>query len=45
MTGEQLDTLAQVKGSSEQLLSLIGDLLELTDVSSNPPLRIVNEHA
>jgi len=30
MTSEQLDTLSQVKGSSEKLLTLIGDLLDLT---------------
>ena len=30
VTPEQQDTLSQVKGASEQLLELIGDLLELT---------------
>jgi signal transduction histidine kinase len=30
LTVEQLDTLSQVKGSSEKLLTLIGDLLDLT---------------
>jgi signal transduction histidine kinase len=32
VTPEQQDTLAQVKGSSEKLLDLIGDLLELTSL-------------
>ena len=32
VTDEQLHTLAQVKGASEQLLGLIGDLLELTSL-------------
>jgi signal transduction histidine kinase len=32
VTDEQQHTLAQVKGASEQLLSLIGDLLELTSL-------------
>ena len=32
MTVEQLDTLSQVKGSSETLLALIGDLLDLTSL-------------
>ncbi|HXT16273.1 MAG TPA: GAF domain-containing sensor histidine kinase [Gemmatimonadaceae bacterium] len=51
MTDEQQNTLDQVKGSSEQLLSLIGDLLQLTalkrgdveaafsDVDPRQPLR------
>jgi signal transduction histidine kinase len=32
MTTEQIDTLSQVKGSSEKLLTLIGDLLDLTSL-------------
>jgi signal transduction histidine kinase len=32
MTAEQSDTLSQVKGSSEKLLELIGDLLDLTSL-------------
>lgn len=32
MTPEQLETLSQVKGSSEKLLTLIGDLLDLTSL-------------
>ncbi|MGH7679354.1 MAG: sensor histidine kinase [Gemmatimonadaceae bacterium] len=32
MTAEQVDTLARVKGSSEKLLELIGDLLDLTSL-------------
>ena len=32
MTAEQIDTLSQVKGSSEKLLELIGDLLDLTSL-------------
>ena len=32
MTAEQQHTLAQVKGASDQLLGLIGDLLELTSL-------------
>ena len=32
VTPEQQDTLGQVKGASEQLLGLIGDLLELTSL-------------
>lgn len=32
ITPEQQDTLTQVKGASEQLLELIGDLLELTSL-------------
>ena len=32
VTDEQLETLSQVKGASEQLLELIGDLLELTSL-------------
>lgn len=32
MTSEQLETLLQVKGSSEKLLTLIGDLLDLTSL-------------
>lgn len=45
MTEAQREALAKVKAASEELLALIGDLLDVADASSNPPLRIVNEHA
>lgn len=43
MTGEQQATLGQVKASSEHLLSLIGDLLELTALKRGEIDSVVSE--
>ena len=41
VTTEQQNTLAHVKDASEQLLSLIGDLLELTALKHEAIVRVV----
>ena len=43
MTTEQQHTLTQVRGASEQLLSLISDLLELTSVKRGGPELTLDE--